>query len=719
MKTLPLLQNEMNQDYAPFADRAYVLLARGFNSNLNQPFPIMRGHALASLFGNCPAHIYRYDLIAGSLKSRFAPKGEFTEHEANVAWQQVASFGINNFHTNVDHFAPDYALFLQDGIPGTLQKMEASLAHWENEKDKKRVQFLRGALLAMQGFSCLVENYAVSAHNNAQKEAEPQIRANQMEIEKTCRALLQGPPATFRQALQLIWLTYQAFLLENRYAMAFGRLDQFLYPFYKNDLESNQITREQALELLECTLYKIGEMRQFQGHDDVANIAIGGLLPNGEGGVNEVSYLLLEAVKNCNIPGPNLSARLYPEVPAAFVDACLQVIGTGLGYPALMNDAVNIPALARHGYAKEDSVNYCMVGCIENFIQGKQPPWSDARYNTPKYLELAMNNGVCMLTGLQMGPQTGQPESFANMSQFMAAMQKQMEHGADAYITYFNNENNRYNREQYCQPFLSCFCQDCIARGLDINDGGALYPSVHGAACMGIATVADALAAMEQVIFINKQADMRTLQKAMQNDFAGYEDFQALLLKAPKYGNNDEFVDKYARWYVEIHDAIFSRYKTRDGGAIYVGIASNVSNIYAGLEVAATPDGRKAGQPMSDAASPMHGQDKNGPTAAVLSVSKPDYTKVSCGTVLNQKFTPDMFSNPVKRAKLAALVKVYFERGGQEMQVNAVSRDVLKDAMDNPDKYPSLVVRVSGFSAYYVTLDKAVQKDILERTEHG
>ena len=497
--------------------------------------------------------------------------------------------------------------------------------------------------------------------------------------------------------------------------MAFGRMDQFLYPYYRRDVDRGILTRETALELLSCTLYKIADV----GRDDVCNIVIGGVLADGTGGVNELSYVLLDAVKSCAIPGPNLSARIYKDVPDEFLDACLGVIGTGIGYPALMNDEINIPALARHGYDLADCRDYCMVGCIENFIPGKQPPWSDGRYNSPKYLELALNDGKCLQTGFQMGLHTGDAEGITSMDDFLARLHEQMAAGAAEYMAFFRNANARYNRDNYCQPFLSCFCDCCIERGQDINDGGTKYPSVHGAGCMGIATMADSLAAMERVVFEKKLITPAELRDALAADFQGYEELHQTLLQAPKYGNNDDFVDKYAVWYVEEHAKLFDRYRTPDGGAIYTAIASNTSNISAGREVAATADGRRNGEPLSDAASPMHGMDREGPTSVVLSTTKPDYTLVSCGTVINQKYSPSMFSNPEKRSKLRALIRVYFAKGGQEMQINSVSRAILLDAMENPEQYRSLVVRVSGFSAFYTSLKRSVQEDILKRTEQG
>lgn len=421
----------------------------------------------------------------------------------------------------------------------------------------------------------------------------------------------------------------------------------------------------------------------------------------------------------CNIPGPNLSARIHHATEPNFIDACLKVIGTGLGYPAMMNDEVNIPALARHGYTLEDCRNYCMVGCIENFIQGAQPPWSDGRFNAPLYLEAVFTRGKSQRTSEEIGLDTGDTAKIATMEEFMAAFMTQLKFGAAEYMMHFRNESDRYHRINYTQSYLSCYCRDCIGRGLDINMGGAVYPSAHGAGCEGIATVADSLAAVEEVVFRQKKVTLSELGQALAANFKGWEPLWTALNSAPKYGNNLDEADKYAVWYVKAMDELFAPYHTPDGGPIYTAMASNIQNISSGREVGATPDGRYGGEPLSDAASPMHGQDKKGPTSVVLSVTKPDYKLVSCGSVVNQKFSPSMFTDEEKRGRLAALIRVYFDRGGQEMQINAVSRDVLKDAMEHPEQYGNLVVRVSGFSAYYTTLEKEVQRDILKRTEHG
>ena len=675
--------------------------ARGYRLASGQPNVIARARAVEALFTGHDKVIYHNDRIAGSIRGLFA---DIPEKENEMARTITESYGERSFLTNADHFAPDYETALKLGIPGILHKIEHAKEVRKN--DINRGNFLTAAGITMEAFRSMIKQYAEAAEKSGGAEA-----ATMAEI---CHALTQRPPQTFREALQLVWLIHVSFVCEGRFAMALGRLDQYLYPFFVND---TRLTHEEASDLLACTFIKIGEHR-LMGFDDTVNICIGGVKRDGSGGVNPLSYAVLEAVRRCNIPGPNLSARWYDGAPDSFLDACLEVIGTGLGYPALMNDEVNIPALSRHGYTLEDSRDHCFVGCIENFIPGKQPPWTDGRFNVPKYLELALNNGTCMLTGAPLGTNDRPVEKITCMDELMEAFTWQIEYGAAEYMTNFINCNDKLNRENYQQPYLSCYCQDCIDRGLDINNGGALYPSVHGACAMGIASVADSLAAIHRVIFQEKKAALTALRDALQCNFDGHDVLRQWLLAAPKYGNDDDFVDKYAIWYVEYLDDIFAKYATPDGGPIYIAIASNVQNIPAGLEVAASPDGRLAREPLSDAASPMYGRDKNGPSAVVKSISKPDYTRVSCGTVLNQKFDPAFFSNLEMRRKLASLIEVYFARGGQEIQINAVSKDVLRDAMEHPEQYGGLVVRVSGFSAYFVALDPAVQRDILNRTEH-
>ena len=698
MKLFEHLNSELKQKegiYAPYYFR-YL----GYRENLSADYSSLRANGIYSLFTTPKPVILKSEWIAGNQLSLFCEENELV---LNYAKNIVSRFSERGFSTNKDHYAPDYEHILHVGLPGMIDEIDASLQVHRNDPNK--VVTLSAMKKTLCGFSEMIQKYMRQADALADSpDFDPQrLRF----IADNCRAIVNGSPKTFGQALQLVWFCHTAFLMEGRYAMAFGRMDQYLYRFYKTDIDQGILTDEMVIELLENVFIRL--------QDDVVNICIGGQNTQGECEVNPLSYCILRAVRNCNVPGPNLSLRYTQNTPDDFLDECLETIGTGLGYPAIMNDDVNIAALKKYGYAEEDVCNYSMVGCIENFITGKQPPWSDGRFDTPRFFDYVFNNGVSITNG-SVGLNLCNLDEITSMSDFMTIFEKQLAFGVDEYVFNFNAKNDSINQKFFAEPFLSCFCRDCIGRGLDINCGGSIYPSVHGAALMGIGTVCDSLAAIEKLVFADRTTTLSELRDAMNANFEGYGELRQKLLEAPKYGNNDPFVDKYAVWFIDYLGSLFEKKKTRDGGGIYIAAAANVSNIHAGRIINATPDGRLRGEPLSDAASPTYGRDTRGATSTVNSVSKPDYTKVACGSVVNQKFSPSMFT-PEKRKKLMALIKTYFKKGGQELQINATSREILIDAMDHPEKYQNLVVRVSGFSAFYVTLEKDVQLDILNRTQ--
>ena len=701
MKLFKCLDEELKQPsegtYAPYYFR-YL----GYKEDLSSDFVTVRANGIYSLFTQPNPVILKNEWIAGNKKSLFCKENEIVLGYAKKITDRLPQ---RNFDTNKDHYAPDYRHILRIGLPGLINEIDASLQVHGNDCDK--VITLWAMRRSLCGFLEMIEKYMLQAE--ALKNSADFDSKRLQFITDNCRAVLNGPPKSFSEALQLVWFCHTAFSMEERYAMALGRIDQYLYPFYKADTEQGILTDEAVIELLENVFIKL--------QDDTVNICIGGQNTLGECEVNPLSYCVLRAVRSCNVPGPNLSLRYTLNTPDDFLDECLETIGTGLGYPAIMNDDVNIAALKKYGYDEADVYNYSMVGCIENFITGKQPPWSDGRFDTPRFFDYVFNNGISV-TNQSLGADICNLEDISSMADFMSVFEKQLALGVDEYVYKFNTINSFINQKFFSEPFLSCFCSDCIGRGLDINCGGSLYPSVHGAAVMGIGTVSDSLAAIEKVVFIDRAATLTELRDAMNANFEGYEELHKKLLEAPKYGNNDDFVDKYAVWFIDCLASLFEKKKTRDGGGIYIAAAANVTNIYAGKEINATPDGRFRGKPLSDAASPTYGKDTRGVTATVNSLSKPDYTKVACGSVVNQKFSPSMFTAE-KRKKLMALIKTYFKNGGQEVQINATSRQTLLDAMEHPEKYHNLVVRVSGFSAFYVTLDKDVQLDILNRTQQG
>jgi len=676
---------------------------QGYKKDFTVPNAILRAEGIGALFTLPEPRIFIHDLIVGNNHGLYIDVDETEDKEAEAF---ALAIGRRNFGTNADHYAPNYEHTIERGIGGLIADIDASLSKYEN--DEAKCVALKAMRITMVGFREMIAGYAEKAEALLTDARYDRKRLNF--IIANCRALVQGDgvPQSFAQALQLVWFCHIAFYMEGRKAMALGRMDQYLYPLYKKDLEAGRLTHEEAVELLENVFTKIH-------NKNVVNICVGGMNRDKKCMVNELSYDIVEAVKECNAPGPNLSLRYTADTPEDFMIACLKSIGTGLGYPAIMNDEVNIAALRKYGYEEEDLYNYCMVGCIENFITGMQPPWSDGRFDTPRYLDFVFFNGKSEYnksTGLKLG----EVESITSMEEFMANYEKQLAYGVSKYCALFEARNNSINQEQYAEPFLSCFCYDCIGRGMDINNGGAKYPSVHGAGVMGVATVVDSLAAIEKVVFVDKEATLAEIRDALKADFEGYEELQQKLLAAPKYGNNDDFADKYAIWYPKFLGEEFRKYRTRDGGGYYIAMAANVQNVSAGSETGATPDGRRAGEPLSDAASPTYGRDTKGATVTLNSLSKPDYTMCACGTVVNQKYSPSMFEGE-KLLKLLALIRVYMKKGGQEIQINATSRKILIDAMEHPENYQNLVVRVSGFSDYYVRLRKEVQLDILNRTQ--
>lgn len=657
-----------------------------------------RADGIEALFTLTEPYIYKNDLIVGSIRSAMVT---FTEEEHAKAVEWMNRYPERGFAKNGDHFAADYFTAVEYGVPGMIGMIEGSKAAHENDPD--RVEYLDCMETTLKALSERLRRHAEKALSLIGTEGYDREKLEF--IAKNCTALTERAPQTFAEGLQLVWMIHSCFVLEGRYAMALGRIDRYLYPLYEKDVSSGRLDDKTAEALLANTFLKICENR-LRGFDDVVNICIGGVDEEGNCSVNGLTYCVLHAVRDVNMPGPNLSARVTEDCPDRFLDECLKVIGTGLGYPALMNDTVNMAALLRKGYDIKDVRNYCMVGCIENFITGKQPPWVDGRFDPIKYLESIL---------CESDPET--LDGIESMDAFMRLYEERLRGGVEDYIKWMNAVSHVDSLEDNTAPFLSCFCDCCIGRGLDINAGGAKYPSVHGAVLMGIGTVSDSLAAIEDVVFDKKAVTLSVLAEALKVNFEGYGDLRQLVLNSPKYGNDNEYADKYAVWYTSTLSDMFDGYRTHDGGAVYTAMAANISNIYAGHGLGATPDGRLANKPLSDAASPTYGCDVRGVTSTLLSVSKPDYTRCACGTVVNQKFSPSAFRDG-KREKLAQLIRVYFKRGGQEIQINSTSRKVLEEARVHPEKYRSLVVRVSGFSAFYVTLSPEVQDDILRRTQH-
>jgi pyruvate formate-lyase/glycerol dehydratase family glycyl radical enzyme len=684
---------------------------RAFERHAVEPMTACRAYALAAVLDEMALLIRPEERIVG------APMGVLSAtsmvDEATMAHyaRLDAEAGERGFLTNADHLAPDYAHLLAVGFPGLLAEIRASLAQ---HHDERRRAFLHSVEIALEAVCRFARRWAAACR--AEAESQPPPRAAEMAaMADDLDILTVAPPATLAQALQLVWLVHLIYAIEGRGAMAFGRMDQYLLPFYRRAVAAGQ--EAEARALFECFWAKLEEPLL---PNPVQNIAIGGQTPKGDDAVNELSYLLLQVTGAVGTPHSNLSARCCARTPQAFYDACIALIKTGIGFPALFNDEVLVPAIIKMGVPVEEARDYAFVGCIETFLPGRMPPWSDSRVNLLVGVDRTLRRGRDGLDGEQRGPITPALEGLATFDQFMGAFEAQVRYMVCAHCADIAQRKRALDSWQHTSPLLSALVADCIVRGLDINMGGARYPAWHGPCGMGLGSTADALAAIQRLVYDQKALGWDDLLAALDADFRGHEALrQRLLRRAFKYGNDHPVVDDLAARVVRVFTDEVLAQRMEDGGRFVPLMAANVANIAAGKEVGATPDGRRAGEPVSDAASPSFGRDRQGPTAVIRSLCAVDYTPVVGGTVVNQRFSPHMLRGPAGTALLRSLVQTYFAHGGMQMQFNVTGGETLRAAMEDPAAYSDLLVRVSGFSALYVGLSREVQEDILARTEHG
>jgi len=657
------------------------LRVRAWREAAGQPEPSVRARAFAAVCAGIDCRILAGDRLVGS-RSGFVREQLPDGVDGEAVAREHAARGQRDFWSGWDHTLADYPRLLAVGIGGLIAQAEAGLI-WRSDAGERA--FLAAAAIALRGFSAFIRRHAEACRGLGMAS-----QADDLE------RIAEQPPETFAQAAQLVWLTHIAFVAEGRYANALGRLDQYLLPFYQRDLAAGRIDREQALDLLLHLWAHIEEL------GEVTNICIGGLTPQGADATNELSYLCLEATRLVQSPHTNLSARFHDGTPAEFHHACYACIRTGVGFPAIFNDHVLLPGLAEIGIPDEVARDYCMVGCIETMLAGRQPAWSDSRFNTP----------LCLLRALR-----SRPDSY---EQLIARFTGEMATALAAHAAAVDRHLAERPAARLPDPFLSALTDDCLGRACDINDGGARFPRFHGIAIMGLATVADALAAVRKLVFDERAVCLDELIAALDADFAGREDLrQRLLNRAPKYGNGEAMVDGIAAWLVATTADLCLRHRLHDGGRFVAAVAANVQNISAGREVGATPDGRRAGTPLSDAASPHFGRDRQGPTAFLQSVATPDYHRALTGSVINMKFEPALFTGEAGERRFAAITRAFVRLRIPELQFNFTGDAVLLAARADPEAHADLVVRVSGFSAYFTRLDPAVQDDIIRRRAHA
>jgi formate C-acetyltransferase len=760
-------------------ERAQLITA-SYKETEDQPIHIRRAKALERILGGMTVFIQPDEIIVGNqcTKSRAAPvfpefsckwledeldrlekrtgdvflisdqkkailreifpywNGKTTNELATALMPQAAKdaqrygvFTVGNYYFNgVGHVSVDYAKVLAKGLDGVIAEAQAELDGLDmtNPAHLAKITFLEAVLIANTAVVAFARRFADLAAGQAEREGNPIRQAELLEIARICAKVPAAPAETFAEALQSFWFVQLVLQLEsNGHSISPMRFDQYLFPYLLRD---KAVTVEQAQELLDLLFIKFNEINKvrdegstkaFGGYPMFQNLIVGGVDRQGEDATNPLSYMCLQATANTRLYQPSISIRVHSETPRALYEKAAEVTRLGLGMPAYYNDRFIIPALLSRGLTREDARDYGIIGCVEPQVGGKTEGWHDAAFfNIAKVLELTLNNGVDPLSGVRLGPQTGDLTSFAAYDDLMAAYRRQMAHFVRLLVISDNAVDVAHGRRAPL-PFLSSLVDDCLAKGKSLQEGGAHY-NFTGPQGVGVANVADSLAAIRKLVYEDKAVSLASLKEALATDFAGMEGEslrQMLLNRAPKYGNDEPYADEIAHEGALVYCKEVEKYTNPRGGAFQPGLYPVSANVPLGAVVGATPDGRKAGAPLADGVSPVSGMDHSGPTASVKSVTRLDHVIASNGTLLNMKFHPSALRDDQGIANLIAVTETLFNGGGTHIQYNVISRETLKDAQQRPDEYRGLVVRVAGYSAFFTSLDRSIQEDIISRTE--
>ncbi|MHB1460509.1 MAG: pyruvate formate lyase family protein [Armatimonadota bacterium] len=620
---------------------------------------------------------------------------------------------LMGFGTDLNHSIRGYEKVLQLGFSGLAEEVERQIATLQPTDPE-----LPTKLNCLQAFNhiCasamqLGNRYADLAREKAMLASSSEQQAEWAEIAEVCERVPAYPARTFREAVQALWFAHMITIWEDGVnANGIGRLDQFLYPYYQNDIEMGVMSRDEAAEILAALWVKL-----YQAYD-VQQMMLGGQLSDGTDAVNELSYLALDVTEGLDFTRC-LSARLHRGSPPEFVARCVDLLAKGGGVPFFFNDEVLIPALTAKGISLEDARGYAAIGCVEITIPGKASPHAVSNWiNTAKCLELALNNGADIRTGLQVGPMTGLLEEFQTIDEVWSAYQQQFEHFARLAVLGSNTADIAH-RHQYRLPYLSLLTDDCVTNGRDIIEGGARY-NYHSSAVLGMPNVADSLAAVQQAVFEQKLIGKQQLVDMLKNNYEGDETLRQMLLhKMPKYGNDIELPDHFAAEVSRHACEFLGGCKTVDGGSYFVHLFSFVMMLNLGKLTAATPDGRLCGDPLAYSLSPAQGRDKEGITAALQSLAKIPHRLAAASSSAILDIDPSLLSTIGKTA-FASLITAAIEMGVGQMQFNVVDAATLRAAQSNPDRYRNLSVRVSGFSQQFCLLDPEMQEHIIARTKH-
>ena len=774
------------------AQRA-ILATLAYKENLNQPRVMVRAKMLEKVLDNMSIYIEDKSLLAGNqaTKNRNAPifpeytmefvmkeLDQFEKRDGDVFYitektkeqlREIAPFWQNNnlrargeallpeevrvfMETGVfgmegklnagdAHLAVNYERILKDGLRGyekRVKEYKASLDLTDPESIDKYC-FYNAVLIVLEAVRNFANRYSILEKDLAEKELNQERKIELLEISRICSKVPYEPAETFREAVQSVWFIQLILQIEsNGHSLSYGRFDQYMYPYYNRDIKNGTIKESEALELLTCLWIKtltINKVRSqahtlsSAGSPMYQNVTIAGQTIDKKDAVNDLSFLVLKSVAQTRLTQPNLTVRYHKNINKHFLDECVEVMRLGFGMPALNNDEIIIPSFMDWQVKEEDAYNYSAIGCVETAVPGK---WGYrctgmSYINFPRMLLCTMNNGVDLTSNKRFTKGYGYFTEMESYEELLKAWDKTIRE-ITRYSVIVENVIDKASERDVPDILCSALTDDCIARGKTIKEGGAVYDFISGLQ-VGIANMADCLAAIKKLVYEEKKITKQELWDAILDDFSSPENkkIQEMLIReAPKYGNDDDYVDQliveaYDSYIEEIEKYPNTRYNRGPiGGIRYAGTSSISANVGQGMSTMATPDGRNAFEPLAEGCSPAHNSDKNGPTAVFKSVSKLRTNKITGGVLLNQKMTPQMLSTEENRQKLELLIKTFFNRlHGYHVQYNIVSKETLIDAQKHPEKHKDLIVRVAGYSAFFNVLSKKTQDDIIGRTEQS
>jgi formate C-acetyltransferase len=658
---------------------------------------------------------------------------ELIFREMTAEWKEAYAAGI--FTEFMEQRAPGHTVLddkiYQLGMLDFQAHIDAALRALDFFQDPEayaRQEELRAMRITAQALVHFAERYAEEARAQAGQVQDPLRRRELERIAEVCRRVPAHAPQDFWEAIQYYWFVHLGVTMELNTWDSFcpGHLDRHLLPFYDRGLAEGTLARPQAEELLQCLWIKfnnqpappkVGVTAEESGtYTDFAQINLGGVLADGSDGVNEVTYLLLDVIEEMRLLQPSASIQVSRKNPDGFIERAARIIRTGFGQPSVFNADLVVEEMVRVGKSVADARAGGTSGCVETGAFGKEAYILTGYFNLPKVLELALNDGQDPRTGQQLGPHTGQAVSFSSLDELFSAFEKQLRYFIEIKVR-GNNVIERLYAEYLPAPFLSLLISDCIEHGRDYHDGGARYNSsyIQG---VGIGTITDCLSAIRTHVFDQGDISMVELQEMLAQDYQGHEsERQRLLNRTPRYGNDDPRADDLlVRVFEAYYQAIEGRKNTR-GGEYHINLLPTTCHIYFGSVTGATPDGRHAGTPLSEGISPVQGADRHGPTAVLRSAARMDHVRTG-GTLLNQKFTPQLLSDAAGLSALVALIRSYFKMDGHHIQFNVVDAGTLRLAQQHPEAYRDLIVRVAGYSDYFCDLSEALQNEIIARTEY-